>query len=109
MQIVIEIPERELKTCSGEWTPLRNISLILNDSKELCIEEVFMRTGEGFHSLNYTNLPEGHGRLISADKLFSEVGDINPRNAEHYAALGEFMNLITYAPTVIEADKGVEE
>lgn len=47
-----------------------------------------------------------HGRLIDANKLFyEEVGKIKPRNDEHYKAIGEFMNMITNAPTIIEAEE----
>lgn len=50
-------------------------------------------------------IPTPHGRLIDADKLFwEEVGKIKPRNDEHYKAIGEFMNMITNTPTIIEAE-----
>ena len=39
-------------------------------------------------------------RLIDADVLFENVGKIKPRNEEHYKSIGEFMTLITNAPTI---------
>lgn len=51
-------------------------------------------------------IPKGCGRLIDGDKLFyEEVGKIKPRNDEHYKAIGEFMNMITNAPTILEAEE----
>lgn len=45
-------------------------------------------------------------RLIDADKLFEEVGQIKPRNKEHYKAIGEFMNMITNSETINFRPKG---
>ena len=39
-------------------------------------------------------------RLIDAEELFNKVGEIKPRNEEHYKAIGEFMNMITNSPTI---------
>lgn len=39
-------------------------------------------------------------RLIDANVLFENVGKIKPRNKEHYKSIGEFMNMITYTPTI---------
>lgn len=39
-------------------------------------------------------------RLIDAEILFNKVGEIKPRNKEHYKAIGEFMNMITNSPTI---------
>lgn len=45
-------------------------------------------------------------RLINAEKLFEKVGQIKPRNKEHYKAIGEFMNMITNSETVESTSKG---
>ena len=47
---------------------------------------------------------ETHGRLIDADKLFEQVGNIKPINKQHYKDIGDFMNMITNAPTIVDAD-----
>lgn len=39
-------------------------------------------------------------RLIDAEELFNKVGEIKPRNEEHYKAIGEFMNMITNSSTI---------
>ena len=45
-------------------------------------------------------------RLIDAEKLFEEVGQIKPRNKEHYKTIGEFMNMITNSETINFRPKG---
>ena len=53
-------------------------------------------------------LPKEYGRLIDAEVLFKKVGDIKPRNEEHYKAIGEFMNMITDAEAVLDTNKQME-
>ena len=53
-----------------------------------------------------TPLPKGHGRLIDADELFKEVGNIRPQNIVQYKEIGRFLDMITCSPTIIGADKG---
>ena len=50
--------------------------------------------------LNGISTPKGHGRLIDADALCEELGDIN---MDIYT--NEVKEMIDNAPTVIEADK----
>lgn len=93
----IDIPKE------GEW-----LSVIIKPTKEVIVDTI--RYGD-YALLNTeygsaVQIPEGHGRLIDANKLFyEEVGKIKPRNDEHYKAIGEFMNMITNAPTIIEAEE----
>lgn len=42
-------------------------------------------------------------RLIDADKLFEQVGNIKPNNKQQYEDIGMFMEMITNSSTV--ADK----
>ena len=39
-------------------------------------------------------------RLIDAEKLFDKVGNIKPKNKQHYEDIGTFMNMITNSPTI---------
>lgn len=66
--------------------------------------------------LNGTPLPKGHGRLIDADELHHKMGEwLKPQKADEsvMVALDDIaistMMEIEDAPTIIEADKEVEE
>lgn len=50
---------------------------------------------------NGTPLPKGHGRLGDLDRLY----DVFKRNI---VSADAFKDLFNHAPTIIEADKGVE-
>lgn len=92
MKLVIDIPEEEYSNA------VNNLRLSQNYD------------GMVFRKLikNGTPLPKGHGRLIDASVLFDKVGRITPTNKHQYKAIGDFMNMITYSPTVIEADEESE-
>lgn len=55
--------------------------------------------------INGTPIPQGHGRLIDADRLREEM-EKDVRRAMSFADLTDFVWL---APTIIEEDKGEEE
>ena len=89
MQIVIDIPQDVYVKIKQELDMFGSLS---NWSQKLLtypIDEA-------------TVLSKSYGRLIDADKLFEEVGNIKPRNEEHYKAIGEFMNMITNSPTILK-------
>ena len=89
MQIVIDIPQDVYVEIKQELDMFGSLS---NWSQKLLtypIDEA-------------TVLSKSHGRLIDADKLFEEVGNIKPQNEEHYKAIGEFMNMITNSPTILK-------
>ena len=50
--------------------------------------------------IGYSEKGENMARLIDAEELFNKVGEIKPRNEEHYKTIGEFMNMITNSPTI---------
>ena|GEM_PF-1364895 len=50
-------------------------------------------------------LPKGHGKLIDADKLYSDY----VREQEEFKSGRSLMNLFREAPTIIEADRSEEE
>ena len=57
-----------------------------------------------------TVLPKGHGRLFDMDKLLKQVefkGFIQQDNT-HLVTMDRVKNVLNNAPTVIEADKEVE-
>jgi len=104
MQIVIDIPDEQIKKCLEESKYILedegekggvDIILLYTNQK---LEFVDISRKTDFYSLTdrYTVLPKGHGRLIDADALESrmKIGYRIVRNAE----------------TIIEADKvGSEE
>jgi len=85
MQVVIEIPEEEYKFL---------------DYYQSTNHTIFKAIKNG------TVLPERHGRLIDADKLFQQVGIIKPKSQTEHDDIGNLMSLITCAPTIIEAKRG---
>jgi hypothetical protein len=82
MQIVIDIPE-DIKAVIDK-----------NGTNEIVAETVWQAIKKG------TPLPKGHGRLIDADAY---------REAWFNSRQFEPMLLLDFAPTIIEADKEVEE
>lgn len=88
MQIVIDIPE-EIKAVIDK-----------NGTNEIVTETVWQAVKKGIP------LPKGHGRLIDADKL--EPRDISPE-AWYSPMWGFELVDIEDAPTIIEADKEVQE
>ena len=58
-----------------------------------------------------TPLPEGHGRLIDAEKLQMDYCDDNCGERKCIDAMDRcvFIDAVLNAPTIIEADKGEEE
>ena len=88
MQIVIDISE-EIKAVIDK-----------NRTNEIVTETVWQAVKKG------TPLPKGHGRLIDADKL--EPRDISPE-AWYSPMWGFELVDIEDAPTIIEADKEVQD
>lgn len=86
MQIVIDIHEEE-------YNDVKYFGTIVDEDRDYIAECI----------LNGTVLPEQHGRLIDADKLFQQVGGIKPKSQIEYDDIGNFMNLITDAHTILEA------
>lgn len=86
MQIVIDIPE-EIKAVIDN-----------NGTNEIVTETVWQAVKKG------TPLPKGHGRLIDADELKRHKYHDNNR-FENAVAVAQ----IDWAPTIIEADKEVQE
>lgn len=96
MQIVIDIPEEQIKkslkeskyVLEGEGIKgFVNIAMLYTNGR---LEFVDIERHEDFYSCNFTPLPKGHGRLIDANDLLDNT------------CLDEI-------PTVIEADKGESE
>lgn len=83
MQIVIDIPIGTYKaTCNGNMLP-PDVAYVIEAIK------------------NGTPLPEGHGRLIDADKLELDDGYSNYDGYYHKYSRSQICN----APTVLEADE----
>ncbi len=79
---------------------------ITNAGSDITIFYKDITKGKEHRGIEAIQIDRPHGRLIDANKLFyEEVGKIKPRNDEHYKAIGEFMNMITNAPTIIEAEE----
>ena len=90
MQIVIEIPDKKYEAL--KMLESATIGLHLGVVEKAII--------------NGTPLPKGHGRLIDADAL--EARDISPE--AWYSPMWGFEWVdIEDAPTIIEADKEVDE
>ena len=79
MKLVIDIPEEEYKC----------VQITGCIGNKTCISNAIY---------NATPLPKGHGRLIDADVFIDGFED-------YY----ELCELVNSTPTIIEADKGVEE
>ena len=100
MQIVIDIPEEEYKDFCERYIGSHNT--VIN---AMC---------------KGTPLPKGHGRLIDADELNNSLRE-QQRGYEHTFGIRQPINEavrdgiiiagchIDHAPTIIEADKEVEE
>ena len=97
MQIVIDIPEDRYK-----WIKQR-VEENKNEPTHLPMEYVLIANG--------TPLPRGHGRLIDADKMKNKMLYSHDIGAEiEMNGTEEVINYIfNDAPTIIEADKEVEE
>ena len=46
-------------------------------------------------------------RLIDANDLFERVGNIKPKNKIQYEQIGQFMNMITNSPTIIQIERPI--
>ena len=104
MQIVIDIPEEQIKKSleeskyihedEGEKGSVDIVMLYTNG--HLDFVDVSRKTD--FYSCKYKILPKGHGRLIDADEVIKIA---NKKKDLHGA--------IWNAPTIIEADRSEEE
>lgn len=86
MKIVIDIPKRYYEDFKLQL-PVLNRAVPSENAKYV------IATG--------TPLPEGHGRIIDADRLQAEM-DKDVRRAMSFMDLRDFVWL---APTIVEADK----
>lgn len=86
MQIVIDISEEEYQTY------INHTEAILDSSIPLVHQDLLRAV------INGTPLPEGHGRLIDADKLRAEY--IKP----HLVGYDEIIEDIDRQPTVVEGE-----
>lgn len=83
MQIVIDIPEEKYNwLCNTEFS----FKSKLNDA---------IKSG--------TPLPKGHGRLLDENEIKQMIEDAK---VENYRSKDFAENIIRFAPTIIEADKG---
>lgn len=89
MQIVIDIPEKEYERMKEK----RMFGNVTTWKDAIC---------------NGTPLPKGHGRLIDADALKLTQHDIHVESINYRHRCISVEN-IDEAPTIVEADKGVDE
>lgn len=96
MKITIDIPEELIIYCIN-----RNMPVDCEMFARKIIEDI----------ANGTPLPKGHGRLIDADALIKSIEKKSERlkNLDTINGLCGAINLIYDAPTIIEADKEVNE
>lgn len=90
MQIVIDIPEDVKAVIDRKGT------------NETVAETLWQAVKNG------TQLPEGHGRLIDADKIVLTDFECLLCNGDYKEALKMLDDKIKNAPTIIEADKEAE-
>ena len=100
MQIVIDIPEKYYKIIMDSR---REIESLTYPGEDAFMPDVAI--------INGTPLPKGHGRLIDADLLVKRYGleDATQYSNKGTMMLYEIAEMIDDAPTIVEADKGVEE
>ncbi len=117
MQIVIDIPEEQIKKSLEESKYIHedegekgsvHIEMLYTNG-QLDFVDVSRKTD--FYSCKYKILPKGHGRLIDANKLnrkkkysFQTKGGAFPKS-EYFIKADDLFD----APTIIEADRSEEE
>ena len=86
---------------------MADLELVIKIDEELYnnLKSLQFTTFEEDIIINGTPLPKGHGRLIDADALQTEM-EKDVRKAMSFVDLKDFVWL---APTIIEADKESEE
>ena len=100
MEIVIDIPKEM-------YSDIKDNSRFMLDYCDIVAEAI----------ANGTPLPKGHGRLIDADMLLSEIGELKQSPWYHADINGSYLVrkdavemiedlCVRNAPTIIEKDKG---
>lgn len=90
VEVVIRIPKEQLERLQ------RIISIGTWGLMNLNSEEIAILSG--------TVLPKGHSRLIEGDKLIDKIKPL----ISNKVIMEAIDTIITFSPTVIEADKGGE-
>lgn len=123
MQIVIDIPDEQVEKSLEESKHINedegekgfvHIAMLYTNAQ---LEFVDVERKTDFYSCEYRILPEGHGRLIDADKLKVELEyGIRAGNYEegyekyaHINDMDDCVEAVVYADTIIEADGGDAE
>lgn len=116
MQIVIDIPDEQIEKSLAESKYIHEDEgekgsvhiVLLYTNKKLEFVDISRKTD--FYSLTdrYTVLPKGHGRLIDADKIISNI--CGSSCGCHLEECGHdepcfSVTRIESAPTIIDADK----
>ena len=116
MQIVIDIPEEQIKkslkeseyVLEGEGIKgFVNIVMLYTNGR---LEFVDIERREEFYSCNFMPLPKGHGRLIDVNDLLDDI-NLEDNNYNRDVNTGEIITLenIDRIPTIIKADKAESE
>ena len=126
MQIVIDIPEEQIKKSLEESKSIHedegikgSVNIVMLYTNER-LEFVDVERRKDFYSCNFTPLPKGHGRLIDADYLRDVIllhnFHGNNKNVVPYSdrkgyrlRQREVDEGIINAPTIIEADSAESE
>ena len=111
MQIVIDIPEEQIKKSLKESKFIHedegekgsvNIVLLYTNGR---LDFVDVKRKKDFYSCEYKILPEGHGKLGDLDALREEVSSWGMNDYEP----SDFIDEIDRADTIISADKAESE
>lgn len=114
MQIVIDIPEEQIKKSLKESEyvledegikGLVNIDMLYTNGR---LEFVDIERSEDFYSCNFMPLPKGHGRLIDADAVFDKMQSTFDMQ-DLYLPIHLKELIVDEMPTIIEADKESEK
>lgn len=109
MQIIIEIPDEQIKKSLKESEYVLedegikgfvNIAMLYTNGR---LEFVDIERREDFYSCNFTPLPKGHGRIIDESKINKVYTYTDKAIANNIKAISTIITG-TDAPTIIEKE-----
>lgn len=97
MKIMVDISEKDWKFMQKTYKET-GLSFVPEAIKNECVKAVY----------NGTALPKGHGDLKDASKMIADLNAIKADDHEKNMIIEWTCNIIDGYPTIIEADKEVE-
>ena len=90
---------------------MSDIELVIKIPEEMYeqIKDGYVPLGISKYLMNGIPLPKGHGRIGDLSKIYVKLNEAQIEGAVEYKGLGKAKQIVSDAPTIIEADEESEE